>query len=146
MTPSEKVNDTTIREWRELGFFYDRDDVCHEWKFIGSREGLLQFVNLLQKYAANPRNDKISEHDHYGPYLYLKIVTWTEPLIGEDIRGTLSDFKKLAKLVSSKIEASKTGEVFTIGKEYFAKNEFVLKFFVKESGFDPAQADALLSN
>jgi hypothetical protein len=146
MNSSKKVDAMTIREWRELGFFYDRDDVRHEWKFIGSSEGLLQFVNLLLKYVANPRNGKISEHDHYGPYWYLKIVTWTEPLISKDIRGTLADFQKLANLVRSKIEASKTRDVFTIDKEYSAKNEFVLKFFIKENGFDPAQADTQLPN
>ena len=73
--PSTDINEMTQREWRELGFFYDRDDDAKEWRLIGSKEGLRQFAHSMQEYAANPGNDLISEHEHFGPYGYLKVGT-----------------------------------------------------------------------
>jgi hypothetical protein len=72
------VKDDTRREWRELGFFYDRDDVSKEWRLVGSREGLRHFAGLLRAYVADPRNEMKSEHEHYGPYMYLEVMTWPE--------------------------------------------------------------------
>ncbi len=142
---TDNVNAATKREWQELGFFYESDDAGREWRMVGSKNGLLRFAELLWKYSENPGNKKISEHNHYGPYMYLKIMTWTEPLITKsDIRGTLLDFGKLADLISSKIKSSRPGEILVIDKEYSQKNEFVLKLFVKEHGFDPAKADPAL--
>ena len=64
-----------IDEWRALGFYYDCDDRrdVNQWRFYGSKPGLQNVVSLLEKYTANPHNDTLSEHDHYGPYSYLKI-------------------------------------------------------------------------
>jgi len=42
--PSEATNNATRREWRELGFFYDRDDENKVWRLTGSRAGLLRFA------------------------------------------------------------------------------------------------------
>ncbi len=70
-----KVDDATRREWRELGFFYDYDEKQACWRLVGAQAGLLKFCELLRQYADNPKNDKLSEHDHYGPYSYLKVMT-----------------------------------------------------------------------
>ncbi len=43
--PSAKINEMTQREWRELGYFYDRDDSAKEWRLIGSKAGLRQFAS-----------------------------------------------------------------------------------------------------
>jgi hypothetical protein len=40
--PSDAANQATKREWRELGFFYERDDHAKVWKLTGSRAGLLR--------------------------------------------------------------------------------------------------------
>ena len=37
---SEKKNEAIRREWRELGFFYDRNDSAKAWLIRGSRAGL----------------------------------------------------------------------------------------------------------
>ena len=66
--PSDATNRATRREWRELGFFYDRDDGTKVWKLTGSRVGLLRFRDALLSYVADPRNALKSEHEHYGPY------------------------------------------------------------------------------
>ena len=54
-----------------LGFFYDRDDASKEWILVGSRAGLQRFADLLHAYVADPRHETLSEHEHYGPYMYL---------------------------------------------------------------------------
>jgi hypothetical protein len=102
--PSEKVNQITRDEWRELGFFYDFEEKSSRWLLVGSRTGLLKFRDMLTEYANNSRNDNLSEHDHYGPYMYLELMTWDKPQITEHaICGTLPDFKRLAEVVEKKL-------------------------------------------
>jgi len=36
--PSEAVNEATRRQWRDLGFFYDRDDAAKSWRIVGTAE------------------------------------------------------------------------------------------------------------
>lgn len=46
------------------------------------------FVLALRTYCDGPRNAKLSEHDHYGPYVYLKVMTWSVAGIdGNSIHG-----------------------------------------------------------
>jgi len=97
--PSDATNEATRREWRELGFFYDRNDQQKLWELIGSRSGLMRFRDALSEYAEDPNNDYESEHKHYGPYLYLEIMTWPEPGFDDHaIRGSLPDLKRLAAI------------------------------------------------
>jgi hypothetical protein len=139
---SPTTNKRTRREWRELGFFYDRDDDAKCWLVKGSGAGVLAFVTLLRAYGRNPRNGALSEHEHYGPYQYLKFMTWTGPrLDGHAIQGRLDDFDRLAGLVESKLRAVGVGAVFEIGTEYSSASEYVLRVQVAEDGFDPAAAD-----
>ena len=96
-----------IDEWRQLGFYYDRDDRLdvNQWRFFGSKKGLHNFVSLLDKYTSNPSNDTLSEHDHFGPYSYLKIMTWDKPTITADcIAGTIQDLKILSRRLTKKSE------------------------------------------
>jgi hypothetical protein len=117
--PSEAANDSTRREWRDLGFFYEVDDERKEWQLIGSRSGLLKFRDLLIHYAANSRNEATSEHDHYGPYMYLKVMTSTEPGIdGNAISGTLQNLRQLAGIIEAKLQDARAGSVLRIQKEF----------------------------
>jgi len=134
----------TIDEWRELGFHYDRDDrTGHpKWRFHGSKAGLNQFALILDKYTCNPKNDSLSEHEHYGPYKYLKIMTWDKPVITADyIAGTIADLKKLKKLIVDKLSNSRPGQTFDINKEYGMNNTAGCCFFVTVDDFDPASMD-----
>ena len=141
-----KVDDATRREWRELGFFYDYDEPQACWRLVGSRTGLLKFCDLLRQYADNPRNDKPSEHDHYGPYMYLEVMTWHEAQITDHaIAGSLHDLRRLAELCHEKLAHAQPGHVVTIDREYSTGNTARLQFEVQVDDFDPPTADPQLS-
>lgn len=143
---SNETKNQTIKDWQDLGFYYDLNEEARVWFFIGSKNGLRKFTKLLKKYTSNPENKKISEHDHYGPYMYLKVMTWAESGIDENgIFGKLSDLKELGKLIEYKLENANEGTEFIIKNEYSENAEFSLHFFVKEDGFDPASIDPALS-
>jgi len=136
------VNALTRKEWRDLGFFYDRDDENRRWRLVGSRAGLAGFCQLLGKYVANPRNAQVSEHDHYGPYGYLKVMTWTEAAVNDDaIAGRLEDLSRLSALLEGRLAAASAGQSFEIGREYAPGSGYGLEVQVAEDGFDPASAD-----
>jgi hypothetical protein len=144
--PSEAVNETTRREWRNLGFFYDVDESQKEWRLVGSRSGLLRFRDILQEYVANPRNETESEHDHYEPYMYLKVLTWSEPGIdGNAIYGTLQDLRRLASIIEAKLKDTQPGSVLRIQEEFADSCQYCLVLDVRNEGFDPASADPELS-
>jgi hypothetical protein len=140
--PSPEINAMTQREWRELGFFYDRDDVVKEWRLIGSKAGLRQFANALQEYAADARNEVISEHEHFSPYGYLKLGTSATPEITKDwITGPLSEIHQLSLTVSARLDVVSAGESIFLRTTFapLALYEFVLE--VQGDSFDPAKAD-----
>src|ERR1035437_4077384 len=95
--PSEEVNQSTRREWKALGFFYDKDDVAKKWRIQGSADGLRIFSDLLRKYAEDSRNLVLSEHEHFGPYMYLEIGTWDKAVITDHwIAGPLNELLRLS--------------------------------------------------
>ena len=105
VVPSAKINEATLREWRELGFFYDRDDSAKEWRITGSKGNLNRFVKILRDYASDARNHVISEHEHYGPYMYLEIGTWATPEITDHwIAGPWNNLLELAAVVEARID------------------------------------------
>ena len=143
--PSSATNAATAREWRELGFFYDTDESERTWNLVGSRSGLLKFMQLLRNYGDNPQRADVSEHDHYGPYAYLKIVTWHEPAITQhDIRGTKTDLRHLADVIERGLASTTVGECIEIDTDYSQQNEFRLRLQLRGDDFDPASADPLL--
>lgn len=143
--PSDAANKATRQEWRELGFFYDRDDTARAWKLTGSRAGLLRFRDILLAYAANSRNVMKSEHEHYGPYMYLEVMTWPEAGFDEHaIRGQPADLLRLATLVQSKLAAAVPGKSILIREEFSSNSPYCLVLDLREDGFDPAIADPLL--
>jgi len=136
-----------IKEWRGLGFWYDMLDKGDrgEWIFHGSKTGFNNFVKSLNAYVNDPRNKELSEHEHYGPYSYLKVMTWDKPVIAKDyFAGTLPDIERLADLISQKLENSKEGDVFTVDKEYGVENSASATFFIEAEGFDPISLDEQL--
>lgn len=144
MTYSEKLKQVTMKEWRELGFYYDQDDK-NQWRIIGSKNGLLNFSKILDEYIVNPKNKNISEHEHYGPYSYLKIMTWNEPIIKEDVvGGTLSDLNRLSKLIKMKLKTLEAPADFVIDKDYCDRAQWKIKFIIKKDDFDPSSEDPQL--
>ena len=101
---------------------------------------------LLREYAANPARASMSEHDHYGPYMYLKVMTWHSAGIDENnIRGTIVDLKRLALLADNQLANAKEGDVFLIREEYSRESMWSLRFEIRGVGFDPASEDPELN-
>jgi len=145
--PSDATNESTRREWRQLGFFYDRDDEAKVWKITGSRAGLFKFRDALLDYVANPLNNSKSEHEHYGPYGFLEIMTWPEPGFDEHaIRGSLADLARLAKLVEVKVNFSQPKSDIFIKEEFAVNSPYALVLEFREDGFDPASPDPYLDD
>ncbi len=144
---AEHAAEVMREEWRELGFYYEIDDAAPQWRFVGSRNGLLRFTELIRCYAANPGNAVIYEHVHYGPYMYLKLMTWPKAGVSERaIAGTLSDFARLADLITRHLQEACEGAAFLIGTEYAPDAALAMRFEVREPGFDPASVDPELSS
>ena len=143
--PSDATNRATRQEWRELGFFYDRDDQAGVWRITGSRVGLLRFRDVLLEYAADPRNALRSEHEHYGPYMHLEVMTWPEAGFDDHaIRGPLTELARLARLIEAKLATARPGSSVLIRDEFAADSPYALVLDLREDGFDPAMAAPLL--
>ena len=145
MTPTDS-NSFTREEWRSLGFFYDRNDDAAAWTLLGPKKGLERFSVLLRNYASKPKNQLKSEHEHFGPYMYLKIMTWPEAGIGRKaIHGTLEDLKRLADIVDQKLEEICIGEPLDISFDYAVNSEYRLVLNLSPDNTDPASLDPLLN-
>jgi hypothetical protein len=112
----------------------------------GSRQGLLKFRDALVTYCANPANAMKSEHEHYGPYMYLKIMTWPEAGCDHDaIRGSLDDLRRLAQIVDKGVSSTAVGSALHVHEEFADRSPYGLVLQIREDGFDPASADPGLS-
>ncbi|MCR9014663.1 hypothetical protein [Aquiflexum gelatinilyticum] len=142
------IDQMMIDEWRQLGFYYDLDERLgvNQWRFYGSKSGLQNFVKLLDDYTNSPSRDIVFEHDHYGPYMYLKIITLDDQAIITDnaIGGTIADLKKLRKIIADKLSKAEPGQTFNIDKDYGINNTVTAKFFVMADNFDPVSMDELI--
>jgi hypothetical protein len=144
-TMKNEISGATAREWQQLGFFYDRDDQARTWTLTGSRAGLLRFSDALRAYVTDARNAQISEHEHYGPYMYLKVMTSPDAAVDkEGIRGSLSDLARLATLVESKLASVQAGERVRIQDEFASNSSYELILDVRQDAFDPSSADPAL--
>lgn len=140
--PSPKINVATQREWRELGFFYDRDDGAKEWRIVGTKGSLRHFAEILRNYAADARNNVISEHEHYGPYMYLEIGTWTTSEITDHwIAGPLNNLLELAAVVEIRLEHADVGDSIRLREAFAPASTYEIVLEIKDESFDPALAD-----
>jgi hypothetical protein len=138
----EMTEDHIKAEWRKLGFFCELDAEKRVWVLTGSRAGLLYFPDLLMGYVADPKNATNGEHEHYGPYGSLEVMTWMEPgLDGHAIRGSLVDLERLASLVETQLATAQPGERLKIREDYAANSLYGLVLDVRADGFDPSAVD-----
>ena len=141
------IEEMLKREWRELGVYYETDNVTNEWKFYGDRKGIENFKTIIKEYCDKKENYQVSEHIHLGPYSYLKIMTWDKPFISTDvIAGTTGDLKKLSELIKTKLKNTKTGESFSIDKEFGDDNKAKITMHVMADNFDPVTMDDQLNS
>ena len=137
---------TAEQEWRKLGFFHEIDTKKNLRKLTGSRLGLLRFRAILLEYVADPRNALKSEHEHYGPYGSLEVMTWPDAGVdGHAVRGSLADLTRLAKLVETKLSAAKPGSLIRIREEFASDSPYTLLLDVRDDAFDPASLDPDIS-
>ncbi len=142
MSTSKEENQTVCEQWRKLGFFYESRAEDRLWFLAGSKEGLLKLHDILTGYVRDPQYNEISAHEHYGPYMYLEIMTWTKPGINDhSIHGSIEDLQRLAEIFISKLRNTAVGNHFVIGSDYAADSEYSILVEVKEEGFDPAFLD-----
>jgi len=133
------------REWRELGFYYDYDEQNHCWRFVGNKLGILNFCSILKNYISTPSKNNISEHEHYGPHSYLKIITWKTSIINSDgIFGTFPDLERLSNLISERVKNGES-QIF-INEEYSYHNESSLLINIVDGIFDPSELDKSISS
>ena len=140
--PVAMTDDSIRQEWRKLGFYCEMDREKRLWTLTGSRAGLLYFPDLLLGYVNDPKNAADSEHEHYGPYGTLEIMTW--PDAGFDshaIRGSLVALAHLAELVEVKLASAEPGLPILIREEYSPDSPYSLVLDVRADGFDPSSAD-----
>lgn len=133
-----------VDEWRQLGFYYDQIEIAGKkhWRFFGNRQGLGEFVNNLNEYIHNSHNAGLSEHTHYGPYSYLKIMTWNKPTITEGyIAGSFDDLMYLKNSIADYLSITSVGQAFSIDNVYGIDNTLGMTFFVMPDDFDPASMD-----
>ncbi len=134
----QKIKD----EWRSLGFYYDNGNDNKEWRFFGNKKGLQNFVFLLNDYVKNSKYTELSQETSFGPYSYLKIVTWNKQTITPDyFAGTIEDLTKLKNILADKILSTDIGQTFTIDKEYGIDNQATTIFYVMDDNFDPVSMD-----
>jgi hypothetical protein len=141
--PRPQLSEDKIKQkWRELGFFCELDDEKKTWTLTGSRRGLLYFPDLLLGYVADPQNATDGEHQHYGPYGSLEIMTWHDAGIdGHAIRGSLAALTHLAELVEAKLATAQPGEPISIREEFAPESRYSLVLDVRDDDFDPSTKD-----
>jgi hypothetical protein len=141
----ESEKEYTRSDWRELGFYYDSDELLKERRLVGSRKGLLRFPALLRTYVADPRNAMKSEHEHYGPYMSLEVMTWPEAGMDDHaIQGPLTELERLAGLIERNVEGLQPGNEVRIREEFAPSAEYALVLELRDDSFDPASMDGTL--
>lgn len=145
MTYSKATSQATAEDWRTLGFYYECDEIKQEWRFVGSRTGLRNLAYLFIEYSSNPYNMRNSEHQHYGPYMYLKIATAPDFGIGKyGFRGSLDNFHDLGRQINDKIMSAAQNTTIIFVPVWSGMADYRLIFDVRQEGFDPASADQQL--
>ena len=140
----DSVKALTAVDWRELGFWYDYTPQSG-WVILGSKSGIERLASLLEAYGRNPRNAPVSEHDHFGPYMYLKFVTWSSPEINPDgFYGSLPDLLRLAELIRKQIAVGNSTNSLELSTLYSPSSTSALTITIEHETFDPASADAEL--
>jgi hypothetical protein len=140
--PSSEINERTQSEWRELGFFYERNDEVKEWRLQGSKTGLKRFAAAMRAYAGNPKNELVSEHEHFGPYMYLELGTWQNSEITDHwIAGPLKEIAALAETVDMQLDSASVGDCIFLRAAFAPSSPYEVVLEVRDSKFDPAKAD-----
>jgi len=117
--------------WEHLGYWFEFSESRTTWVFRLTRAARHKLSRLFWDYVRDPRHAVLSEHDHYGPYSDLKIVTWSEPRIdGDGIWGSMGELSQLASLIDERLLPAQVGEVIRIDREYFPSGNGAIEILV----------------
>jgi hypothetical protein len=115
--------------------------------FYGSKAGFDRFASLLIDYAKDPVNKMLSEHEHYGPYHYLKVTTSNQNRITKDMfEVTIPGAVRLAEQIRKGTYSHSPGQTFSIGEDFGTDNTASTLFFVINDSFDPPTLDSSLEH
>jgi len=133
----------TIEEWRTLGFHYDLSDERRVWTITGSVVGLSRFADILRRFASDSRNDAPFEHEHYGPYGYLKIMNVPDErgFNSNALFAPRSEFTTLAALIDARLTDAQPGVTFELSRDFAPDSEYELRLVVAPDDFDPGLFD-----
>jgi hypothetical protein len=93
---------------------------------------------VLLSFAADPRNARNSEHEHFGPYGFLEVMTWPEAgFDNHAIRGTVADLGRLSALIEAKLATTSPGHTIRIQEEFAPDSPYALLLDSREDGYDP---------
>lgn len=106
----DKLADDTIREWNDLGAYYEFHDWLNQWRIFGSKKGLRNIAKMIEDFANS--SNELSDHIHIGPYGYLKITLWNEPSITRDTwAGPKNYLLSLSRSILEKVVETNAGQV-----------------------------------
>jgi hypothetical protein len=143
---NEAIIEETQNEWRSLGFNFEYDKEKRLWRIIGSQKGIKRFCQSLLDYSQDLQHQKLSEHEHYGPYMDLKFATADQPDANPDgLFGRLEDFHALFKLLNKRLGKNPAEGMHIIVRDDFPfSSGGGLEVVVADDDFDPAAADPKL--
>jgi hypothetical protein len=132
-------------EWRNLGYYFEKNKSERKWVFTSSKNGIKKLINQIIDFTQKEGNIEIGEHDHWGPYGDLKIMTTRVPEITiEYIGGSFSSLRELAYQIKQRLEIVNHNESFCIQEENKNAMSAGLEFRIKDDDYDPASADIQL--
>ncbi len=139
--PPELLEITRL-EWRELGFFYLRDDAGCVWRLRGGRGGLQRFGQLLSDHVDGPGGLAGREPQQLGPTLMLKIGAAASPVItAQGVWGPQSRLHQLGATVQAWVSGARPGEVMRLKASFAPDAAYELQLEMQDDAFDPALAE-----
>jgi hypothetical protein len=115
------------------------NELKRRWEFRGSSKGLLKLGAALITYAEKHDEYCDSDHEHYGPYMYWKVMTRDEMAFTEQgIEGPVEKIGELGRAIVKR--AAGLRPVVTLMIDSPKEGGYAL--VVQEDGFDPAADEA----
>ena len=134
-----QVEASTVRQWRELGFWYDVTEEPPCWTLRGSVKGLRGLGRELRKFADKTAVEPTWDHEHLGPFSYLEIGIQRAPKITLHwVQGTEAELRQLADAIDQRLDAAVPGDAIWLDDFYGCDNTARMQVLVEPEGFDPA--------
>lgn len=125
-------------DWRELGFYYHRNNALQRWDIFANQQGFLRLAEELQEYAQS-LGKIMGEHDHIEPDWSLTLTTSAHYFINDrGIYGTAADFEALATHIVDTVSHLHAGQVHIINAPKVDVYSYALYLLLQDDDFDAA--------